>query len=46
MESCFIVEEKGKVWKDEMERVMNEKNDWDHGMIELGCSRRSGRLCE
>ena len=22
--------ERGKVWKDYMERIMNEENDWDH----------------
>ena len=27
---CFSEKEKGKVWKDYMERIMNEENDWDH----------------
>ena len=29
MESCFSEKERGKVWKDYMERIMNEENDWD-----------------
>ena len=24
--------ERGKVWKDYMERIMNEENDWDHNV--------------
>ena len=27
---CFIEKERGKVWKDYMERVMNEENYLDH----------------
>ena len=27
---CFSEKEGGKVWKDYMERMMNEVNDWDH----------------
>ena len=27
---CFSEKERGKVWKDYMERIMNEENDWDH----------------
>ena len=26
---CNSVKERGKIWKDYMERTMNEKNDWD-----------------
>ena len=26
---CFSEKERGKVWKDYMERIMNEENDWD-----------------
>ena len=26
---CFIDKERGKVWKDYMERIMNEENYWD-----------------
>ena len=26
----FGKKERGKVWKDYMERIMNEENDWDH----------------
>ena len=26
---CFSENERGKVWKDYMERIMNEENDWD-----------------
>ena len=29
---CFSQKERGKVWKDCMERIMNEENDWDHDM--------------
>ena len=29
---CFSDKERGKVWKDYMERVMNEENDWDHSV--------------
>ena len=28
----FCEKERGKVWKDYMERIMNEENDWDHNM--------------
>ena len=27
---CFTEKERGKVWKDYMERTMNEENEWDH----------------
>ena len=27
---CFSEKERGKVWKDYKERIMNEENDWDH----------------
>ena len=26
---CFSEKERGKVWKDYMERIMNEENDWN-----------------
>ena len=26
---CFSEKERGKVWKDYMERIMNEENGWD-----------------
>ena len=26
---CFSEKERGKVWKDYMERIMNNENDWD-----------------
>ena len=29
---CFCEEERGKVWKDYMERIINEENDWDHNV--------------
>ena len=29
---CFSEKERGKVWKDYMERILNEKNEWDHKM--------------
>ena len=29
---CFSENERGKVWKYYMERIMNEENDWDHNM--------------
>ena len=27
---CFSEKERGKVWKDYMERISNEENDWDN----------------
>ena len=27
---CFSKKDRGKVWKDYMEKIMNEENDWDH----------------
>ena len=27
---CFSEKERGNIWKDHMERIMNEVNDWDH----------------
>ena len=27
---CISEKERGKVWKDYTERIMNEENDWDH----------------
>ena len=27
---CFSEKERGKIWKDYMERITNEENDWDH----------------
>ena len=29
---CFSEKERRKVWKDYMERIMNEENDWDHSV--------------
>ena len=29
---CFSEKEGGKVWKDYMERIMNEENDWDRSV--------------
>ena len=29
---CYSVKERGKVWKDYMERIMNEENNWDHNV--------------
>ena len=28
----FSEKERGKVWKDYMESIMNEENDWDHNV--------------
>ena len=29
---CFSEKERGKVWEDYMERIMNDVNDWDHNV--------------
>ena len=29
---CFSEKERGKVWKDYMERIMNDENYWDHNV--------------
>ena len=29
---CFSENERGKLWKDYMERIINEENDWDHNV--------------
>ena len=29
---CFSEKERGRFWKDYMERTMNEENDWDHNV--------------
>ena len=29
---CFCEKERGKVWKDYMEQIMNEENDWDRNV--------------
>ena len=29
---CLSGKEKGNVWKDYMERIMNEENYWDHNV--------------
>ena len=29
---CFSEKEGGKVWKDYMERILNEENFWDHSV--------------
>ena len=41
---CFFEKEKGKGWKDDMERAMNKNNDWEHN-VDMKWSRRSSRLC-
>ena len=32
MKSCVSVIMRGNVWKDYVERIMNEENDWDHNV--------------
>ena len=32
MEICCCEKERGNVWKDYMERIMNEENDRDHNV--------------
>ena len=47
MESYIsVIREGGKVWKDYMERIMNEENDWDHNVEEgaLVCVSRENML--
>ena len=29
---CFSEKVRDKVWKDHLERIMNEENDWDHNV--------------
>ena len=29
---CFSDNERVKVWKDYIERIMNKENDWDHNV--------------
>ena len=29
---CFSEKERGKVWKDYMERITNDENDWDRNV--------------
>ena len=29
---CFIEKERGNVWKNYMERVLSDENDWDHNV--------------
>ena len=29
---CFCGKERGNVWKDYVERILNEENDWDHNV--------------
>ena len=29
----FIEEDRAKIWKEHMEKIMNEENEWDH-MVE------------
>ena len=29
---CFSEKERGNFWKDYMERIMNEENDWDRSV--------------
>ena len=40
----FSEKEGGNVWKDYMDRIMNEENDWDCNVVGR-CSRRSNSLC-
>ena len=28
----FSENERGKIWKDYMEQIMNKENDWDHNV--------------
>ena len=32
MESCVSVRRKKLVWKDYLERIKNEENEWDHNV--------------
>ena len=32
VKQCFREKERGKVWKDYMEKIMNEDNDWEHNV--------------
>ena len=32
MESCTSLRRKEVVWKDYMEKIVNEENDWDHNL--------------
>ena len=32
---CFSEKERGIVWKDYMEWIINEENDWDHKCKEI-----------
>ena len=32
MECCLSEKERGEFWKDYMQRVMNEENNWDHNV--------------
>ena len=32
MESLFNEKERGKAWKNYMDRIMYEENDWDHNV--------------
>ena len=34
MESCFSEKERGKVWKDYMERIMNEENELEGDAVD------------
>ena len=29
---CLSEKERGKIWKDYVDRIMNEENDWDHNV--------------
>ena len=35
MECCVSVRRRGEVWKDYMERIMNEENDYDHNVQKM-----------
>ena len=30
----FIEEDRAKIWKEHMEKIMNQENEWDH-MVEI-----------
>ena len=33
---CFYEKERGKIWNDYMERIINDENEWDHNMEAVG----------
>ena len=40
---CFSEKERGNVWKDYMERIMNEENYWNHNEEGNAVERRCFR---